>query len=185
MTLISGSIWESETIFHPEICSSTIPPSWVGLVQIYCQSPVQPRSCPFQCLCELTGSCKWVRRHIMSTLNRWMLVKSRRLLLPDIHRDPLLSCFLTFQDKNLKTKLQSKINMLNLPFFALWHGSNKRDLLTGLSLRRPILKYLIQSHPLNTPKRNGRPIMKKHETGARIQDSSPGWPAGFVFHRTS
>lgn len=62
-------------------------------------------------------------------VNEWggtyMLFNSRWLLLPEIHMDPLLSCFLTFQDKPPPRRLKIKINTQKLTIFTAQRGSHK------------------------------------------------------------
>lgn len=92
-----------------------------------------------------------------------MLFNSRWLLLPEIHTNPLLSCFLTFQDKPpLTKKILNQDNYTKAYNFynTAWL---KQKLVTGFGLWLPILKHLIWSYPLNMPKRNRSPVMKQHE----------------------
>lgn len=51
-----------------------------------------------------------------------MLFNSGWLLLPEIHMNPLLSCFLTFQDKPPHKNLKIKINIQKLTFIFLQHS---------------------------------------------------------------
>lgn len=132
-------------------------------MQIWGLTPTQSRGCTVHCVWELTDGLQYVmKRHIMSTLYAQVLFISGWLLSPDILMDPLLPSFLSFQSK-LKKKLKTKTNMTNLTIFTPWCGPNRTELLIGFGLSPSTLKHLIQSSPLNTEKRNGRPIMKEHE----------------------
>lgn len=152
---------------------SSVTPSWVGLIQIYCQCPVQPRSRIFQCLCEPTGYCEWRRRHIMSVLNRWLLFNSRRLLLPGIHLDPLSSCFLTFQDKSQNGITKQDKHAKSHRFCTMAWLKQKRlvDWVWPQMINVKTFDLVPSTQYPN--KECGGPIIKKHEIGARTQDSSP------------